>query len=201
MIIIITASDIISERLFLMKMESDLMIWIVDSSSIFLNISWKKICNRNSNPDVFCKKGVLRNFSKFTGKHPCQTLFFNKVAGLHRTHLVAAYDVTEYWTFKLSQPYFLRYVESIEQRPYIVITFFTLGLKIAWIAIKNFKMYLWNKISKNGKDITKYLRPFKINENRFSPRANLQFHSCVSKCVMICVFQALYRLKGIPLKI
>ena len=27
------------------------------------------------------KKGVLRNFSKFTGKHLCQSLFFNKVAG------------------------------------------------------------------------------------------------------------------------
>ena len=28
------------------------------------------------------KKGVLRNFTKFTGKHVCQSLFFNKVAGL-----------------------------------------------------------------------------------------------------------------------
>ena len=26
-------------------------------------------------------RGVLRNFAKFTGKHPCQSLFFNKVAG------------------------------------------------------------------------------------------------------------------------
>ena len=28
------------------------------------------------------KKGVLRNFTKFTGKHLCQGLFFNKAAGL-----------------------------------------------------------------------------------------------------------------------
>ena len=28
------------------------------------------------------KKGVLRNLTKFTGKHLCQSLFFNKVAGL-----------------------------------------------------------------------------------------------------------------------
>ena len=28
------------------------------------------------------KKGVRRNFAKFTGKHLCQRLFFNKVAGL-----------------------------------------------------------------------------------------------------------------------
>ena len=30
---------------------------------------------------MFCEKGVLRNFAKFTGKHLCQSLFFNKVAG------------------------------------------------------------------------------------------------------------------------
>ena len=28
------------------------------------------------------KKGVLRNFTKFTGKHLCQSLFFNKAASL-----------------------------------------------------------------------------------------------------------------------
>ena len=30
----------------------------------------------------FYKKGILRNFTKLAGKHLCQTLFFNKVAGL-----------------------------------------------------------------------------------------------------------------------
>ena len=30
---------------------------------------------------MFCKKGVLRNIAKFTGKHLCQSLFFNKIAG------------------------------------------------------------------------------------------------------------------------
>ena len=28
------------------------------------------------------RKGILRNFAKFTAKHLCQSLFFNKVAGL-----------------------------------------------------------------------------------------------------------------------
>ena len=37
---------------------------------------------RSSRPDVFCKKGVLRNFAKFTEKHLCHSLFFNKVPGL-----------------------------------------------------------------------------------------------------------------------
>ena len=40
---------------------------------------------------VFCGKGVVRNFTKFTEKHLCRGLLFNKVAGLfHRTTLVAA---------------------------------------------------------------------------------------------------------------
>ena len=33
-------------------------------------------------PEVFYEKGVLRNFAKFTEKHLCQGLFFNKVADL-----------------------------------------------------------------------------------------------------------------------
>ena len=37
---------------------------------------------RSSCPDVFCKKGVLKNFANFAGKHLCQSLYFNKFAGL-----------------------------------------------------------------------------------------------------------------------
>ena len=36
---------------------------------------------QKQSPEVFCKKGTLRNFAKFTGTHLCQSLFFNKVAG------------------------------------------------------------------------------------------------------------------------
>ena len=40
--------------------------------------------NRSSHPflQLCCKKGALRNFTKFTGKRLRQSLFFNKVAGL-----------------------------------------------------------------------------------------------------------------------
>ena len=34
------------------------------------------------------KKSVLRNFAKFTGKQPCQSPFFNKVAGLRPVTLL-----------------------------------------------------------------------------------------------------------------
>ena len=36
-------------------------------------------------PEVFCEKGVLRNFAKCTGKSLCQSFFLNKVAGLRQT--------------------------------------------------------------------------------------------------------------------
>ena len=36
---------------------------------------------RSSRPEVFCKKGVIRNFAKFTRKHLCQSLVIKKVAG------------------------------------------------------------------------------------------------------------------------
>ena len=41
------------------------------------------------------QKGVLRNFTKFTGKHLCYSLFFNKVAGL--TAWQSAYYIP--WNF------------------------------------------------------------------------------------------------------
>ena len=48
-----------------------------------------RLClNRSSRPDVFCKNGVLRNFTKFTGKHLCQSLVFNKVACLRPATLL-----------------------------------------------------------------------------------------------------------------
>ena len=45
-------------------------------------------CTEAVAPEVLCKKGVLRSFTKFTGKHLCQSLFFNKVAGLRPATLL-----------------------------------------------------------------------------------------------------------------
>ena len=44
-------------------------------------MKWLPFGIQKQPPEMFCKKGVLINFAKFTGKHLCQTLFFNKVAG------------------------------------------------------------------------------------------------------------------------
>ena len=43
---------------------------------------------RSSHQRCSMKKGVVRNFAKFTGKHLCQSLLFNKVAGLRPATLL-----------------------------------------------------------------------------------------------------------------
>ena len=43
---------------------------------------------RSSRQEVLCRKGVLRNFEKSTGKHLCQSLLFNKVVGLRTVTLL-----------------------------------------------------------------------------------------------------------------
>ena len=62
-------------------------MWILNMCTVrlFLFLFLENKTYACSRLGVFCKKGVLRNFSKFTGKHLCQSFFFNKVAGLrHR---------------------------------------------------------------------------------------------------------------------
>ena len=43
---------------------------------------------RSSCQDVFCRKGVLKNFVEFSGEHQRQSLLFNKVAGLRSATLL-----------------------------------------------------------------------------------------------------------------
>ena len=48
---------------------------LINTSSCFVKF-------RISHQRCSVRKSVLRNFTKFTGKHLCQSLFFNKVTGL-----------------------------------------------------------------------------------------------------------------------
>ena len=52
------------------------------------------------------RKGVLRNFAKFTGKHLCQSLFLNKVADLRSAALLK--KRLWHWCFSVIFPKFLR---------------------------------------------------------------------------------------------
>ena len=56
-----------------------------NESKSFANIS---IPFKSSHQRCSLKKGVLRNFTKFTRKHQCQSLFFNKVAGPRLANLL-----------------------------------------------------------------------------------------------------------------
>ena len=62
-------------------------LWRGHCGGIF-HLEWKK--NRKAEVatrGALCKK-VLGNFTKFTAKHLCQSLFFNKVAGLRHATLL-----------------------------------------------------------------------------------------------------------------
>ena len=60
--------------------------------SYLLSLCLNRVCNYYKQIDGVAfrsilsrcsvKKGVFKNFAKFAGKHMCQSLFFNKVAGL-----------------------------------------------------------------------------------------------------------------------
>ena len=52
-----------------------------------LTFSMPSFCRSNS-PKVSCKKGVLKIFAKFTGKHLWQSLLFNNVADLRPATLL-----------------------------------------------------------------------------------------------------------------
>ena len=66
---------------------SNILIKSENAAETLLQWFKDKRMNRSSRPEVFCKKGVLKNFAKFTGKHLCQSSFFNKVAGLRRNFI------------------------------------------------------------------------------------------------------------------
>ena len=50
---------------------------------------------RSSLPEVLCKKGVLRNFVQFTGKHLCQGLFLIKKETLAQVFSCEFYDISK----------------------------------------------------------------------------------------------------------
>ena len=53
----------------------------VDQFTPNKNQKSKYVKTKRSRSEVFYKKVVLKNFVNFTGKHVCQSFFFNKVVG------------------------------------------------------------------------------------------------------------------------
>ena len=60
-------------------MVKEVLKGLSENSNINKRVRKFNINKRSSRPKVFRKKGALRNFTKFTGKHLCQSLFFNKL--------------------------------------------------------------------------------------------------------------------------
>ena len=64
-------------------------VYLDKISLYFAKIKFSKhTLYRSSHPEVFCKKGVLKNFAKFTGKNTCSRVFFNKIGGLRPVTLL-----------------------------------------------------------------------------------------------------------------
>ena len=69
---------------------------------------------RSSRSEMFFKIGIPKNFAKFTGKHLCQSHFFDKVAGL-RTAILLRKRPWRWWFLVnfanfLRTPFFLEHL-------------------------------------------------------------------------------------------
>ena len=74
-------------RFFPKKVTSETFDWFLTATLITANILIQLYLYKSSHQRCSIIKGVLRNFAKFTGKHLCQSFFFNKFAGLPATLL------------------------------------------------------------------------------------------------------------------
>ena len=80
--LVLTDNFVLSNRVFrkvlsILVSESK-QISMLQLISSFNEVNFFLIEFRSSRPEMFCRKGVLKNFAKFTGNHLCQSLFFNK---------------------------------------------------------------------------------------------------------------------------
>ena len=80
---------------------------------------------------MFCKSGVHRNFAKSTGKHLCQSLFFNEVAGMKPStllkkrlwHSIQRHDIT----LKVKSHGILHYLSLMTVSKFIFCQYFFSG--------------------------------------------------------------------------
>ena len=56
--------------------------WHIFKFSHYKQIAWYELSFKRSHQRCSVKIGVVRNFTKFTGKHVCESLFFNKVCNV-----------------------------------------------------------------------------------------------------------------------
>ena len=84
--------------------------------------------NRSSHQRCSMKKGIVKNFTTFTGKHLCQSLFFNKVTGLRLATLLKKETLTQVFSREfckiLKNTYFEEHQQHVsEARNYFRVIF------------------------------------------------------------------------------
>ena len=111
--------------------------------------------HRSSHRRYSVRKGVLRNFAKFTGKHLCRNLFFNKAAGLRQ--------------FPVNFAKFLRTSFLTGHLPWLLLeTFFDLPIsnENERIRIEDYNLlqvdHLNNKIQQNNKVTSSYYKKKRV---------------------------------------
>ena len=62
------------------------------------------------------KKGVLINFTKFTGKHLCRSLYFNEVAGLRAATLLKKKPWHSYFPVDFAELLRTPYLQNSSER-------------------------------------------------------------------------------------
>ena len=123
---------------------------------------------------VLYKKGVYKNFAKFTGKHLCQRLFFNQVAGLSAATLLKK----GFWhrCFPVNYAKFLR-------APFLQNPSGRLLLKIL-----AFAHWFWEKRHLRNKDFEKralYIKPWYIGYRDFKKGAlYVSHHGCPTNKIL-----------------
>ena len=65
--------------IFLKAYNSEIYSWF-NQHSLRYRLSLNHSIYRSSHPDVFCNKGVLKNFRKFKEKNLCWSLYFTNIA-------------------------------------------------------------------------------------------------------------------------
>ena len=126
--------------------------FLFTSIQYFFGVMLNKV--QKQSLEVFCKKGVLKNFAKSTGKRLCQSLFFNKVPGLRSATLLKR----RLWhrCFPANFAKFLR-TSLVQNTPW--------------------RLLLWTTVSKtsNNKYLELIKRRSKVQENNMSCERALNF--------------------------
>ena len=113
------------------------------------------------------KKGVLRNFAEFTGKHLCQSLFLNKVPGLRPATLLK----------KKLQHIFCEFCEILKNTFFFTEHLQWLLLKGRYLQnqLKNLSLILRNPFSYGAHFQNRFTEPVEYGTAKYCYRKILEF--------------------------